>query len=82
VYTEYEYIGGNIYLSGSESTTVDFEWEGPRIVNPNSYVKIYGTADAPRPPKKIPIVIEYCFVGTDECTETVIEAEVNYHYTS
>lgn len=82
VYTNYTYFGGKNYLYGYEQATVDFELLGQRIVDPNNYVKIYGTANAPKPPKRIPIVIEYCFVDTDECAETVIDAEANYHYTS
>ena len=82
VYTKYTYVEGNIYIMGSERTiTVEFPVVN-RVVHPNSYFKIYGNAFAIRPPKKIDIIIEYCFVGTNRCEAVVIPVEVNFQYTS
>lgn len=81
VYTNYS-VPTSIYLPDTRQVTVEFIIEGNKIVEPNSYVKLYGDTKAPKPPEKIPIIIEYCFIRTNQCETTTVFVNVNFHYTS
>ena len=68
IYTQYEVAQGNIYIFGFQNVTVDFDIKSSRYYKPNSYLKIYGVAEAPAPPEEpVLVYVEYCFAGTDQC---------------